>query len=290
MSTKNILPNLFLAGAPKCGTTSVYDWLVSHPDISGGVDKELFYLVDKADWKFNEKSNWQDQREEGYAKLFKQENKYIVDGTTLTIYQNSALEYAQAHPCKALFFIREPSQRIYSTFKYFRDTRTVLPAGLSFDEFISEVENGNSFGGINQLSAVIEQSIYHRFIEKWIAILGVENVRVYDFRALKNDKKALMRDICEWLGIDQTIYDNFDFSHKNETAIVRNRTLNKVKEKIGVRIKNEKLKELIRPIYNSLNKKKPDNTANEQEGQVKERLRLDLAEDFNQSLKMVKEV
>ncbi|MAP19856.1 MAG: hypothetical protein CL589_09295 [Alteromonadaceae bacterium] len=290
MSTKHILPNLFLAGAPKCGTTSVYDWLVNHPDISGGVDKELFYLVDEADWKFNKKSNWQDHREEGYAKLFKQENKYIVDGTTLTIYQNSALEYAQAHPCKALFFIREPSQRIYSTFKYFRDTRTVLPAGLSFDEFISEVENGNSFGGNNQLSAVIEQSRYHMFINKWIEILGADNVRVYDFSALKKDKKALMRDICEWLGIDQTIYDNFDFSHKNETAIVRNRTLNKVKEKIGVRIKNEKLKELIRPIYNSLNKKKPDNTANEQEGLVKERLRVDLTEDFNQSLNMVKEV
>ena len=166
MSTKSTLPNLFLAGAPKCGTTSVYDWLVNHPDISGGVDKELFYLVDKADWKFNEKSNWQDHREEGYAKLFKQENKYVVDGTTLTIYQNSALEYVQAYPCKAIYFIREPSQRIYSTFKYFRDTRTVLPAGLSFDEFISEVENGNSFGGNNQLSAVIEQSRYHRFIEK----------------------------------------------------------------------------------------------------------------------------
>lgn len=256
MKDPNLIPNLLLAGAPKCGTTSVYDWLVQHPDISGGVDKELFYLLDPSDWKCNSKNNWGVHKELGYSKYFKKKNKYLVDGTTLTMYQQCALDFAKIYKPKVLIFLREPSERIYSTFKYFRDTRTVLPKNISFKEYIGKVKSLDDFGGNNQLSGVFEQSRYSIYIKEWTNCVSIDNLKVIDFERLKVDKLGVMSEICEWLGVESDFYKDFNFTHKNETSAVRFRSVNKVKEFIGKKVKNERVKSIIRPAYDLLNKKK----------------------------------
>lgn len=255
MDSERRLPNLLLAGAPKCGTTSVYDWLVKHPEISGGVDKELFYLLDSSDWMYNPNNNWNLLKEAGYSAHFTENNRYLIDGTTLSMYQTCALEYAKTHNAKILIFIREPSDRIYSTFKYFRDTRTVLPKSLSFCQFIEKVESNDNFNNINQLSDVIGQSYYSRYVEKWVDKIGKDNVKVIDFERLKTSKYKVMEEICDWLVLDSAFYEDFNFSHKNETTIVRFRLLNRVKEYFGMKVKNDKVKSYLRPAYAILNKK-----------------------------------
>lgn len=37
-------PNLFIIGAPKCGTTSLYEYLYGHPEIYMSPVKEPFYF------------------------------------------------------------------------------------------------------------------------------------------------------------------------------------------------------------------------------------------------------
>jgi hypothetical protein len=41
------LPNLVIAGAPKCGTSSLFYWLADHPQACGSTVKETFYLMDE---------------------------------------------------------------------------------------------------------------------------------------------------------------------------------------------------------------------------------------------------
>lgn len=38
------LPGLLVIGAPKCGTTSLFDYLVQHPDVQGSNRKELYFF------------------------------------------------------------------------------------------------------------------------------------------------------------------------------------------------------------------------------------------------------
>ena len=37
-------PNLFILGAPKCGTTSLWAWLSTHPNIFSPTEKELHFF------------------------------------------------------------------------------------------------------------------------------------------------------------------------------------------------------------------------------------------------------
>lgn len=44
--TGPVVPNLFIVGAPKCGTTAMVDYLSDHPDVFFSTPKEPFYLCD----------------------------------------------------------------------------------------------------------------------------------------------------------------------------------------------------------------------------------------------------
>ena len=55
-------PNLFIVGAPKCGTSSMYDYLAQHPDIYMSERKEPRFFGSDLDlregWRFED----EDQR------------------------------------------------------------------------------------------------------------------------------------------------------------------------------------------------------------------------------------
>lgn len=42
-SAADVWPNLFLVGAPRCGTTSLFTYLAEHPDVFGPAEKEPHY-------------------------------------------------------------------------------------------------------------------------------------------------------------------------------------------------------------------------------------------------------
>ena len=69
------IPNLFIVGAPKCGTTSLHYWLSQHPEIFMSDPKEPFYfckdLHEEADNLHGYKVNYFKYRdEESYLQIF----------------------------------------------------------------------------------------------------------------------------------------------------------------------------------------------------------------------------
>ena len=70
MASKLVLPNTVIAGAPKCGTTSLFRWLNDHPDACGSTTKEPRYLIDPDSCLFDKTSNFHDHGLEGYEAYF----------------------------------------------------------------------------------------------------------------------------------------------------------------------------------------------------------------------------
>jgi hypothetical protein len=85
------IPNLFIVGAPKCGTTSLHYWLSQHPEIFMSEPKEpKFFCTDfhrKADNSHHKKVNkfkYRDLRD--YLDIFKEEKKQSITGGLSTRY------------------------------------------------------------------------------------------------------------------------------------------------------------------------------------------------------------
>lgn len=253
------LPNLLLVGAPRCGTTALFDWLVAHPDVSGSVDKEIFYLMDEGERMFNPDRCWQAGQEAGYAALFPENNTWMVDGTTLSIYQQAALEYAKKHQPHVLVMLRCPAQRAYSTFRYYRDTRLALPQELSFSEFIEGVSKKPETYPDTQLAQVLLHGEYVHYLRKWQEAVSADHLKIFTFETFMADPYAGMADLCEWLGLPD-IYANYSFATVNESRAVRSRWLFQAKETLAKLVASRRMKDALRPWYHALNsagKKEP---------------------------------
>jgi hypothetical protein len=249
------IPNLLLAGAPKCGTTSIYDWLLFNPEVSGGIEKEIFYLMDYSDWKCNRSRNWNKNSIDGYKRLFPKNNKVVVDGTTLTIYQRAALEYTEEFKPRVIFFVREPASRVYSNFRHHKNNKSRLSSKITFGDYLKLIKEGELFDGNTQLSNAIENSKYVKYIDKFEKIIGTENIKVYVFEEFIKKPAESMKNICIWLGINGELYDNYVFLKQNETVQVRIRFLNKIKVGLGNYIGEGSLKKALLGIYKRLNYK-----------------------------------
>ena len=104
------LPNLFIGGAPKCGTTSLTIYLRTHPNVFVCEPKEPTYWATdmpglRADLGF--------ATMERYASLFnsaQSSHRYLADGSTMYLYSDNALKdiYARIPDAKFVFAIRNP--------------------------------------------------------------------------------------------------------------------------------------------------------------------------------------
>ena len=110
--SKNVQPNLFIVGAPKCGTTAWVEYLSSHKDIFFAYPKEPHYFCDDFPT-----FRWA-RTDEEYAHFFKNMNneKIVAEASVRYLYSKNAAKniYAANPNAKILIFIREHSKFIHS--------------------------------------------------------------------------------------------------------------------------------------------------------------------------------
>ena len=58
----NHLPNVIIAGAPKCGTSSLYFWLSAHPEVKASMVKNDVVIIDVGITRVEDSS-----KEKGYV-------------------------------------------------------------------------------------------------------------------------------------------------------------------------------------------------------------------------------
>ena len=140
---ETVLPNAVIAGAQKSGTTSLYRWLADHPDVCGSNVKEARYLMDPGTFFFKKASNFRDHGFEGYEAYFRHceglSPKVVLEATPTYLYQRTAPEVlSQIAPMPHVIFVfRKPSERAYSHFRYFKDTKARIARGIEFREFVT---------------------------------------------------------------------------------------------------------------------------------------------------------
>ena len=97
-------PNLFIVGAPKCGTTAWYHYLQHHKDISFSEAKEPHYFcTDFPNFRWA-------KTEEEYLKLFADlpDSKYIGEASVMYLYSEEAIHRVREFnpDAKVMVFIR----------------------------------------------------------------------------------------------------------------------------------------------------------------------------------------
>lgn len=108
----HFLPNLFIPGAAKSGTSSLHELLDKHPDICMSSIKEAVY------WDHDYLIQFNDKKKESYANLFLNKNAQVFgESTTSYMYYPKFIENLNLNykvPPKFIFILRNPIDRCYS--------------------------------------------------------------------------------------------------------------------------------------------------------------------------------
>jgi hypothetical protein len=262
MNGADWLPNFFIAGFPKAGTSSLHRWVADHPDALGSREKEACFFVDPESHVYRPESNW-NAGLETYRNQFQLPEsgrpKVIVESTPTYVFQAVALAQIPDLPTDArcLFMVREPADQIRSVFGYYRNNWAAIPASLTFGEYLEAVRSGSmDFGGNELARDALENARYVDFLRPWLNRLGEERMMVSTFNELRTDAPKFTKRVAEWIGLDPTFYDSYEFPRENETYVPRSRLLQRANLAFRSRLPNGRTYELLRNIYRQLNTRK----------------------------------
>ena len=293
MNKLSNLPYAIIAGAPKCGTTSLFNWLADHPEVCPAKVKETRYFIDKGYPIYDEKCNYRTGGLPGWAELFdtyQPNHKIRLEATPDYIYQEAPLTGLAGleRPPTIIFVLRKPSERIYSLFKFAQNNMAILPPKMKFQDFLELIYEEDAI--LKEriiLKNAIAHSYYSFYIKKWIRAFGGENIHIFFFEEMISEYESFIKKICGVLHIDKSFYNNYKPNKNNETVAIRLQSFQRFNRKISSKIPDGHLKLILKKIYKKINVKKGKGQKSENDLVALKNLNLEFLPEIRELHKLV---
>lgn len=205
------IPDLFIVGAPKSGTTSLYEWLKAHPDVFMTPVKEpCFYSRDLAQDKSGNFLRYDTDRDR-YMALFDEagDARRVGEASTRYLYSKHAAELiARDQPAaRIVAVLRNPVDMIASLHAH------KLAGGTEdladFEQALAAEDDRNAGRRIPRdsnplLATYRDRAHFGEQVGRWFDAFGRDQVHVILFEEMVRDPAAHFRGLLEFLEIDPT--------------------------------------------------------------------------------------
>jgi hypothetical protein len=199
---EGILPNFFIVGARKCGTTSLYFYLKKIPGVYMSPVKELFFFAPHA-VQTDAFDVIRDKKE--YLRFFEKARGYIAVGEATPIYLwdlDSPKLIQQAVPnARIIILLRDPIERAYSQY-----LRVIKYSGMKasfYDELMRDYKSQEKLYGTSQL--YVEMGMYYEQVKRYFDIFGREKVKVIIFEEFIQHKEQTVNEVLAFLGVNYAV-------------------------------------------------------------------------------------
>ncbi|HSZ07374.1 MAG TPA: sulfotransferase [Steroidobacteraceae bacterium] len=232
------LPNFFIVGAPKAGTTSLYDYLAQHPQVFMCPLKEPNYFAsefrlenftgegrakmtramgtlaaylqgDRRERRFGGLvANWDD-----YVSLFKEVSNELAIGEATPVYlwsptapHNIAMRIPNA---KIIVILRNPVDRAYSQYLH------MVTVGYTRKSFKQEIQESMAPRPINATPSwpLLEFGRYWEQIHRYCNAFPRSQIHIALYEDLANAPGLLLEDLFSFLGVDSAFTPSLSRHH-----------------------------------------------------------------------------
>ena len=231
--TTQPLPNFFIAGAPKTGTTSLYRYLKQHPQIYMSPVKEPCYFasevrLDRFSETFEAGAGTKSRRLrqfirgsmkgvdpggmvadwEDYVELFKNVDRQTVIGEASVCYlwsPTAALNIRARIPeAKIVIILRDPAERAFSQYLQYAAN------GLVKHSFREQIERSarNTSRVFDPLYPFLEYGLYYRQVKAYLEVFPRANIRIYWYEEAWSDPLAFLKEVFRHLNVDSEFVPN----------------------------------------------------------------------------------
>jgi hypothetical protein len=212
-----VLPNTFIIGVQKAGTTTLDDWLSQHPQIY--CYESLKDVILFARFKSMEEIVRRLKKEPA---SYKNQPVILQSAVNYIFYPQFLVNIAELNPkAKLILILRNPVDRAISSYGYFkkmlRETRPMEEA------LIYQPKEVTGFTKDNSDFTYIEHGLYANQIKNCLQYFPGEQLLVLDYNDLSKNTSVLLYKLFSFLNIDTAFQP--DPTPKNVTGSVKNQFL-----------------------------------------------------------------
>jgi hypothetical protein len=202
------IPDFFIVGHPKCGTTALYEFLRRHPQIFMPTLKETRFFAPELHPRTQELSTYPTTLED-YLSLFdgaRPEQRLGEATPSYLVSRTAARRIADLQPdARIIAVLREPVSFLHSFHLQRARNRSVAKnergKALTFEEAMrQELEGGSASGFV--------YSEYVRYVEqlrRYGDVFPPEQIMVIIYDDYRRDNEAVIRAIWRFLDVDDTV-------------------------------------------------------------------------------------
>ncbi len=241
---KRKFPNLFIIGAPKCGTTSLAHWLSEHPQIYFYVGKGKDTKAEPHYWA-TDFDSYHKMDEKEYFEIFdnidEKRYKYAGEASVCYLYSDTAIKNIEKniYQPKYIVCIRNPVDMAYSLWLHqIREgIELITDSFLEAFRLSNERGKGNLIGVNSKLLKYIitcnNKRLNYKFVcslgtqlEKLFKLVPEKRILVLILDDIKRDPKREWKNIVDFLKVEGN--NRSSFPVLNRKKIPRNKILHKL--------------------------------------------------------------
>ena len=189
---KEIWPNFFIVGAPKAGTTSLYEHLRRVPGVYMSPIKEPYYFNTINLVTVSSMPPIRDEAK--YLSLFQGVKDEVAIGEATAAYLRDPATPKRIHEAvpgaRIIMLLRDPVERAFS--HYLARVREGFQL-LSFQEALREDRYNDTY---------LEPGFYAQQVKRYLDTFGPERVKILIFEEFIQDTKGAVSDVLRFLGVN----------------------------------------------------------------------------------------
>lgn len=215
-----ILPDFIIIGAQRCGTTSLYNYLVEHQEVFPSFIKETHFF----DWRFSNGLNWYrayfpSSLHRAYVQRIRHRAFVTGESTPYYLfYPHAPRRVWETIPlARLIVMLRNPVERAYS--HYHHEVRTgaetasfedalareseILPAETAK---IMQDDRYCSFG--HNHHAYLSRGIYVDQLQRWTEFFDRDRLRILKSEEFYREPEAALEEVSAFLGLSTRSFDS----------------------------------------------------------------------------------
>ena len=249
ISKKNInLPDFILAGYPRCGTTSLYQYLYFHPRILLSTPKEprffVFYGLSEEERRFESDVVVRTSITtlDKYSRMFRKGKNKVCGELSVTYtkyYENLIRNVKKVYPerkkPKLLIALRNPIDASFSLYNYL-----YMSGNLDEPDFLTwlkkaKKDRDENNAEVKRVNSLFDTYDYSTHLKKILE--AFDDVYIYLLDDMKKDPKRIMCEIFDFLGVEHILPDDLGKVY-NRAGMVKKEKRSWIVSEQANRIKN----------------------------------------------------